>query len=66
MSAIAQAITPNSHTNLLNVYIQIANRMGFQPPKKQKGKKNYLTSLAVKAAGAYTSSLTCIYQRGEE
>jgi hypothetical protein len=30
MSAIPQAITPNPHTNLLNVYIQIANKMGFQ------------------------------------
>jgi hypothetical protein len=33
MSAIPQAITPNPHTNLLNVYIQIANKMGFQPKK---------------------------------
>jgi hypothetical protein len=34
MSVIPQAITPNLHTNLLNVYvyIQIANKMGFQPP----------------------------------
>jgi hypothetical protein len=31
MSAIPQAITPNPHSNLLNVYIQIANKMGFQP-----------------------------------
>jgi hypothetical protein len=30
MSAIPQAITPNPHTNLLNVYIQIANKMGLQ------------------------------------
>jgi hypothetical protein len=34
MSAIPQAITPNPHTNLLNVYIQIANTMRFQPKKK--------------------------------
>jgi hypothetical protein len=33
MSAIPQAIAPNPHTNLLNVYIQIANKMGFQPKK---------------------------------
>jgi hypothetical protein len=26
MSALPQAIAPNPHTNLLNVYIQIANR----------------------------------------
>jgi hypothetical protein len=30
MSAILQAIAPNPHANLLNVYIQIANKMGFQ------------------------------------
>jgi hypothetical protein len=30
MSAPPQAIAPNPHTNLLNVYIQIANKMGFQ------------------------------------
>jgi hypothetical protein len=33
MSAIPQDITPNPHTNLLNVYIQIANKIGFQPKK---------------------------------
>jgi hypothetical protein len=30
MSAPPQAIAPNPNTNLLNVYIQIANKMGFQ------------------------------------
>jgi hypothetical protein len=30
MSALPQAIAPNPHTNLLNVYVQIANKMGFQ------------------------------------
>jgi hypothetical protein len=30
MSAIPQAIAPNPHTNLLNVYIQIANKMGVK------------------------------------
>jgi hypothetical protein len=40
MSALPQAIVPNSHTNLLNVYVQIANEMGFQQNKtKQKIKK---------------------------
>jgi hypothetical protein len=34
MGAILQAITPNPHTNLLNVYIQIANKMEFQPKQK--------------------------------
>jgi hypothetical protein len=34
MGAIPQAITPNPHTNLLNVYIQIANKMGVQQQKK--------------------------------
>jgi hypothetical protein len=33
MSAPPQAIAPNPHTNSLNVYIQIANKMGFQPRK---------------------------------
>jgi hypothetical protein len=28
--ALMSAIAPNPHTNLLNVYIQIANKMGFQ------------------------------------
>jgi hypothetical protein len=30
LSAPPQAIAPNPHTNLLNVCIQIANKMGFQ------------------------------------
>jgi hypothetical protein len=34
MSALPQAIAPNPHTNLLNVYIQIANKMQFQHKKK--------------------------------
>jgi hypothetical protein len=33
MSSSAQAIAPNPHTNLLNVYIQIANKMWFQKKK---------------------------------
>jgi hypothetical protein len=33
MSAIPQAITPNPHTNLLNVYKQIANKMEFEQKK---------------------------------
>jgi hypothetical protein len=33
MSALSQAIAPNPHINLLNVYIQIANKMGFQQKK---------------------------------
>jgi hypothetical protein len=33
MGVIPQAIGPNPHTNLLNVYIQIANKMGFQKKK---------------------------------
>jgi hypothetical protein len=41
MSAPPEAIAPNLHTNLLNVYIQIANKMGCQKmaanePKKRK------------------------------
>jgi hypothetical protein len=34
MSVPPQAIAPNPHTNLLNVYVQIANKMGFQQRKK--------------------------------
>jgi hypothetical protein len=33
MSVPPQAIAPNPHTNLLNVYIQLANEMGFQKKK---------------------------------
>jgi hypothetical protein len=36
MSAIPQAITPNPHTNFLNVYVQIANKMGFQEKQTKK------------------------------
>jgi hypothetical protein len=36
MSALPQAITPNPHTNLLNVYTQIANKMGFQQQQQQQ------------------------------
>jgi hypothetical protein len=36
MCGIPQAITPNSHTNLLNVYIQIANKMGFKKKKEHQ------------------------------
>jgi hypothetical protein len=37
MSAPPQAIAPNLHTNLLNVYAQIANKMGFQQKKNVGG-----------------------------
>jgi hypothetical protein len=33
ISAILQAITPNPNTNLMNVCIQIANKIGFQPKR---------------------------------
>jgi hypothetical protein len=36
MSALSQAIAPNPYTNLLNVYIQIANKMGFQQKEEKK------------------------------
>jgi hypothetical protein len=35
MSAPSQAITPNPHTNLQNVYIQIASKIGFQQQKSK-------------------------------
>jgi hypothetical protein len=34
MSALPQAIAPNPHTNLLNLYVKTANKMGFQQNKK--------------------------------
>jgi hypothetical protein len=36
MSALPQAIAPNPHTNLLNGYVQIANKMGFQQQQQQQ------------------------------
>jgi hypothetical protein len=33
LSAPPQAIAPNPHTNLLNVYIELANKMGFKQNK---------------------------------
>jgi hypothetical protein len=30
LSAPPQDIAPNPHTNLLNVYIEVANKMGFK------------------------------------
>jgi hypothetical protein len=33
MSALPQAIAPNPHTSLLNLYVQIANKVGFQQKK---------------------------------
>jgi hypothetical protein len=35
MTAFPQTIAPNPHTNLLNVYIQIANKMGFQQQQQK-------------------------------
>jgi hypothetical protein len=48
MSAIPRASTPNPHTNLLNVYIQIANKMGF--------KKNFLLPTSWGGGGHYATS----------
>jgi hypothetical protein len=41
MSVPSQAIAPNPHTNLLNVCIQIANKMGFQQQQQQKKCKRH-------------------------
>jgi hypothetical protein len=49
------AITPNPHTNLLNVYIQIANKMGFQK-KKSLIHKQKLELLAEIRIGKETHS----------
>jgi hypothetical protein len=49
MSAPPQAIAPNPHTHLLNVYIQIANKMGFQTPPPSKENpytRNYGTTIS--------------------
>jgi hypothetical protein len=35
MSAPPKAIAPSPHTNLLNVYIQIAKKMGFQQKERK-------------------------------
>jgi hypothetical protein len=40
LSVPPQAIAPNPHTNLLNVYIQLANKMGFQQTNKQTNKNS--------------------------
>jgi hypothetical protein len=45
MSAPPQAIAPNPHTNLLNVYIQIANKMGVQPKKTGLQKQDGMTHI---------------------
>jgi hypothetical protein len=42
MSAPPRAIAPNPHTNLLNVYIQLANKMGFQQKKLCRGQEQTL------------------------
>jgi hypothetical protein len=43
MSALPQATAPNPNTNLLNVYVQIANKMGFK-------KKSYFVANMTLAA----------------
>jgi hypothetical protein len=53
MSAPPQAIAPNPHTNLLNVYIQIVNKMGFQPTNQPTKKQNY---------SVLTGSVCCVHQ----
>jgi hypothetical protein len=40
MSAPPQAIAPNPRTNLLNVYIQIANKIGFQQQQQKLNPHN--------------------------
>jgi hypothetical protein len=35
----SQAKASNPHANLLNVYIQLANKMGFQQRKKERKKE---------------------------
>jgi hypothetical protein len=49
MSAIPQTITPNPYTTLFNVYIQIANKMGFQQQKKFGGPGKGIGSLKAAA-----------------
>jgi hypothetical protein len=41
MSVPPQAIAPNPHTNLLNVYIQIANKMGVQQQQQNRLSDNH-------------------------
>jgi hypothetical protein len=47
MHALPQDIAPNPHTNLLNVYVQIANKIGFQQTNKNKCKRFRNTRHAV-------------------
>jgi hypothetical protein len=51
MSAPPQAVAPNPHTSLLNVYIQMANKMGFQ-------QKNYIFRFNETLFYKYSFSLT--------
>jgi hypothetical protein len=44
MSAPPEAIAPNPHTNLLNAYIQSANKMGFKQKTKTNAKYCQVTS----------------------
>jgi hypothetical protein len=46
MSAPPQAIAPNPHTNLVNVYVQIANKIGVQSNKKTKNKNGLFRATA--------------------
>jgi hypothetical protein len=54
MSAPPQAIAPNPHTNLLNVYTQIANKMGFQQTNKKPHRNRQLFE-----DSAYPCTLLC-------
>jgi hypothetical protein len=42
MTAPPQAIAPNPHTNLLSLYIQIANKMGFKKTKESSNVQDRL------------------------
>jgi hypothetical protein len=60
MNALPQAIAPNPHINLLNVYVHIANKMGFQPkemgsrwdPDIKTGRLNIVHNLTLTSAAA--------------
>jgi hypothetical protein len=65
MSAIPKAITPNPHTNLLNLYTQIANKMGFQTKQKSSVngavKVNFKTVLTSADTKYYSAPIFCTW-----
>jgi hypothetical protein len=60
MSAPPKAIAPNPHTNFLNIYIQIANKMGFQQKKLSSPPPNDMCHCYTGVHAHYSLSVTVI------